>query len=352
MDKPMNGPSQNETVDPWAKVDPLSASQEHDTFAKTFLLIKSYAIAFLRRHLAASILAIIDLDTLEICNVENPLPQLGKRISDVAYKVRFKSGDGFIFITTEHLSNPDRGVALHLMANIVFQMLRTWYETKNVPSAIGVILYHSEDHWDYDKPISEIYDFPPELIPWCIDFHPVFIDLARTEIANIESNPAEAAFELTLQFIKSKDTILKVDGIQKATELFARSYNRMEFLTFVNYLIRKSGLEPERIEELIMPKLTEEQSTETKSAYDILIERGMAKGLAKGREEGREEGKLAGYIDSLELFANIRFGAEAEGIAEKLRRIDNIDDARKIMRILGGVKDFAEFESAVMEAAR
>ena len=87
----------------------------HDSVFKAFLTDPDTARDFLTIHLPPALLAVCDLDTLQLSSGSFIEEHLRPFFSDVLYALKTQHGDGYVYTLIEHQSSPDKNMAFRMM---------------------------------------------------------------------------------------------------------------------------------------------------------------------------------------------------------------------------------------------
>lgn len=115
----------------------------HDALFRQFLGHTETARDFLRIHLPPALLAVCDLDTLQLESGSFVEEDLRPHYSDILYSLETRSGTGYIYSIIEHQSTPDPLMAWRLLKYSIAAMQRHLDKGhKQLPLVIPVLFYH------------------------------------------------------------------------------------------------------------------------------------------------------------------------------------------------------------------
>src|SRR5438105_4202856 len=104
-----------------------SVIQQHDKFFREIMLDKRVARDFLEGHLPAEVLAIADLDCLELQPRVLTDETRSESAVDVLFKTKIGGKDAYFFILAEHQNIPDKIMpfrVVHYTCKIIAKDLR------------------------------------------------------------------------------------------------------------------------------------------------------------------------------------------------------------------------------------
>lgn len=137
----------------------------HDKLFKAAMARPKVAKEFLQEHLPSHIKKLINLNTLKQEPPSFVDEKMRKREVDILYSVRFGHRQGYIFLLFEHLSNPDRLIALRVLEYIT-RVLR-WYcdktKAKVLPPVYPAIIYTGLKKYPYSTNFFDLFGDDKEL---------------------------------------------------------------------------------------------------------------------------------------------------------------------------------------------
>ena len=131
------------------KKEQKSIKNPHDKFFKETLGMRKNARSFLENYLPVQIRELIQIDSLEIEKDSFVTQELQDYYSDLLYKVKFGSYDGYIYLLFEHKSYSEKWICLQLLEYI----LQIWKRFAPVGDGVS----------GHDHNICPVYDRNPDL---------------------------------------------------------------------------------------------------------------------------------------------------------------------------------------------
>jgi predicted transposase YdaD len=143
------------------ETDLSSVKNPHDNLFIRIFSRKEKAIAFFKKYLCASLLAIIDLDSIEIVDSKHT-PELGINLyNDLVFKFSLKNKSGFVYICFEHQSTIDLDMPFRFLWYVV-AMIKKHREQgyKTIPILPNVLFYTGKRPWEASTKFDDYYDDP------------------------------------------------------------------------------------------------------------------------------------------------------------------------------------------------
>lgn len=132
--------------------------QAHDKlFKETFGSVK-IAKDFINGYLPASILNIVDLDTLEPQKDSFINKELEETFSDLLFKIDINNEEGYVYFLFEHKSYKDKLAVFQLLR----YMIEIWEskiqkeDNNQLPIIIPLLVYHNKGEWDIKTSLGEM----------------------------------------------------------------------------------------------------------------------------------------------------------------------------------------------------
>ncbi|MDL1968890.1 MAG: Rpn family recombination-promoting nuclease/putative transposase [Deltaproteobacteria bacterium] len=153
----------------------------HDRFFKEVLSRKEVAKDFILHYLPADIVALLDVDSLEIRKDSFVDKELLERFSDLLYAVNLKDkGSAYVYMLFEHKSFSDPLISLQLlryMARIWVQALKEG-KARPLPPIIPLVIYHGKVKWKIGLEFCNLFDLPEGFENFVPNFQYMLCDLS------------------------------------------------------------------------------------------------------------------------------------------------------------------------------
>lgn len=172
----------------------------HDWFFKRSLQEKQIMQQWLKAHLPLTVLSELDLDTLTLTPTEL-LPKLGKKMfCDITYNCKIKDNPGYIIISAEHQSSPDKNMPFRILRYSVELMSNHLKQNnKKLPIVLPIVLYSGPTSpYPHTLDIFDCFE-NPELARELALKDAKLIDLTTTPNNQIAKSGFAAPMELLLK---------------------------------------------------------------------------------------------------------------------------------------------------------
>jgi hypothetical protein len=142
-----------------------SMSGPHDLLAHYTFSIPAEAVAELRLALPAELVALLDWSSLRVESSIVVDSQLRRSEKDIVYSIQFLTGEpARILVLFEHLSTPNRWVALRMLDYVVRYLVR-WHvdnpKSRLLPAVFPVVLYTgSKRRWNGPQLVEDLFALP------------------------------------------------------------------------------------------------------------------------------------------------------------------------------------------------
>ena len=153
----------------------------HDSFFHVMMDYPETHRAFFAETLPVEVLALVDLETIEVTKDHFVNDEMRHLYSDKVFTVKIKGGyHGFLYLLLEHQSKPDPMMAFRLLQYVV--ALWAWWlrehpNSKSLPPVFPMVVYSGKQSWH--GPLK-IQDLVPEV------GHAVFAPYPLLNLAEIE----------------------------------------------------------------------------------------------------------------------------------------------------------------------
>ncbi|MFN8488243.1 MAG: Rpn family recombination-promoting nuclease/putative transposase [Caldilineaceae bacterium] len=294
----------------------------HDAFFKQYLSYPHVAADFLRQHLPAELVQLLDLTQLQLQKDSFVDEQLRSHFSDLVYRtVTREQTPVAIALLFEHKSYPDEWVNFQLLRYQVqlwqqeFEQLQSakvektdkrTAKKRTLTPILALLVYHGQDDWkvalrfsrhltglaDADSPLAQT------LARYVPDFEPYFVNLTALSDEALQGEIVTRLFSLVLKHIFEHGLGGHLDEILTLAAAVMSQPSGMGMVVALLRYLGRAGIRVDREEvaQKLVELLPKEGGVLMQTMADEWIEEGKAIGLKEGREEGRKEGLKEGEI--------------------------------------------------------
>jgi predicted transposase/invertase (TIGR01784 family) len=273
-------------------------NNHHDKFTKQVLSDKKTAKEFFQLSLPKSILAQVDLDTIEQVKESYVDNELGQGVVDLIYKVKFGMDDGYLIALLEQQSTQDDTMPLRIskyVLRIASEFLDN-HKGSKIPLIYPLLLYTGQGK--YKKPLS-IYDLfvnsqkAKEYLTQPIRL----IEVSDFEASDIKEKYYGGLMMYLMNKVKQQDIFESLKEIMNIITKISEEGNIEIIKSMLYYVINVSDSEKaEGIVSEFKKAVTTKHGEEIMTIAERLELKGEQRGIEKGKEVGiqigREEGKL------------------------------------------------------------
>jgi hypothetical protein len=143
----------------------------HDRYFRESFGHIEVARDFLRHQLPHALLALVDLDTLEIAPDTHVATDLRADWSDLIYRLSGRDGGLEVYLLFEHKSHPEYWTLLQLLRYVVASGERHRQQNpqaRRLPPVYPLVLYHGEERWRAPASFHDLVaPLPAVLVPSC-----------------------------------------------------------------------------------------------------------------------------------------------------------------------------------------
>lgn len=266
----------------------------HDSVFKAFLTDPDTARDFLMIHLPPALLAVCDLDTLQLASGSFIEESLRPYFSDVLYSLKTQHGDGYVYTLIEHQSSPDKNMAFRMMRYAIAAMQQHLDAGHTQLPLVIPILFYQGQASPYPYSLNWLDSFAdPKLAQslYCGAFP--LVDITVIPDDEIMQHKRMALLELLQKHIRQRDL---VELINQVAALLLEGYtNEKQVRTLMNYMFQVGETEhPEALLTQLASQVPQHGDT-----LMTIAEQLEQKGLQKGRMEGMQLGEAKGRQEAV-----------------------------------------------------
>ena len=268
----------------------------HDSVFKAFLTDPDTARDFLTIHLPPALLAVCDLDTLQLSSGSFIEEHLRPYFSDVLYALKTQHGDGYVYTLIEHQSSPDKNMAFRMMRYAIAAMQQHLEAGHTqLPLVIPILFYQGQTS-PYPYSLNWLQSFAdPQLAQSLYSEAFPLVDITVIPDDHIMQHKRMALLELLQKHIRQRDL---AELINQVAALLLEGYtSEKQLRTLLHYMLQVGETEhPDTLLTQLASQVPQHGDTlmtiaeqlEQKGLQKGRLE-GMQLGEAKGRQEGRQE---------------------------------------------------------------
>jgi predicted transposase YdaD len=289
----------------------------HDLFFKQYLSHPVAAADFLRNHLPATVVALVDLTRLELAKDSFVDEQLRNHFSDLVYRTVTTEETPVAFsLLFEHKSYPDEWVNFQVFRYLARMWEQEFAEiqaahkeaqqtqpkpgrlprVRTLTPILPLLVYHGKDEWKvslrFARHLTGMQD--PEsplakaLAPYIPDFEPHLVNLTALPDEEIQGEVVTRLFVLVLKHIFEEHLGDHLDEILALAAELSRQPNGLAMvITLLRYL-GSAGIRVKREEvaQKLLALLPKEGGVLMQTMAEEWIEEGKQIGLQEGRQAG------------------------------------------------------------------
>jgi len=224
----------------------------HDNFFKSLFSVKENLADLLHGSLPQEIIGETKLDTLEYDPTEYIDQELAPYFKDISCNIMYSDNNVKISLLYEHKSYPDKNIHLQLLRYILNVWENQADNKHELTPVITMVFYHGKRKWTDSGFVKNV---PEELKR----FVPLF-DYALFDTKDIEDHALIRHFKrpsvkVAVWFMKRSDNLAEFlkNNPDLAREMFShiKEIDVTIFQKIALYLYKVSGLEPDKIDEIM-----------------------------------------------------------------------------------------------------
>ncbi len=223
----------------------------HDNFFKSLFSVKENLADLLHGSLPKDVLQGLKIESLEYDPTEYVDQELAPYFKDISCNMLFGHTDIKVSLLYEHKSYPDKNIHLQLLRYILNVWENQVANKQKLTPVITMVFYHGKRKWN-DSGFVQV----PEVLK---RFVPLF-DYALFDTKDIEDHAIIRHFKrpsvkVAVWFMKRSDNLIGFikNNPDLAREMFSqlKEIDETIFQKIALYLYKVSGLEPDKIDEIM-----------------------------------------------------------------------------------------------------
>ena len=278
-----------------------SVIHEHDKFFREIMNDKRVARDFVKAHLPPEVLAVIDLNHLELQPRVLADETRRETAVDVLFKTKISGRDAYLFILAEHQSVPDALMPfriIHYTCKIIARHLRQEESAGRradlLPLVLPIVFYNGRREWRYSRDIRDIVDAPRELVDRYFLQPFQLLDLTQIEDEVLRRHVWVGVAEVIMKHIFESDILPHIRGLAD----LLRELDRVGAREYVQILLQYTFSKGEVTDDDAFFDLIRTQiSPEIEESVMSLAKKFQQKGRQEGRQEGIKETAISMLMD-------------------------------------------------------
>ena len=285
--------------------------QIHDKLTRKLLENLPTAMALFKRHLPPQTKEKLDLTTLKAC-AETAIDKDWKRYhNDIVFSCPTKKKKGnYVYLFLEHQSTPDRFMPARMLRykmTLLGKYLDAKSKREKLPNVIGLVLYHGEKAYPYEKDIASCFE-DKELAKQDMLETMTLIDLASiSEDKILDEVDADTLLMLLLKYSRDKDFIRKMRACMHSHPQILLSLSPTQAGFVFEYILHLGKGTPQNAEAM---KATMNQMSETPQGEKIFSLMDYFK------EEARQEARQEAQQEERNLWTQKIKDAQRQGLLD------------------------------------
>ncbi|MBN1463406.1 MAG: Rpn family recombination-promoting nuclease/putative transposase [Paludibacteraceae bacterium] len=224
----------------------------HDIFFKSLFSVKENLADLLQGSLPQEVLREIKLETLEYDPTEYIDQELAPYFKDISCNIMYGDTNVKISLLYEHKSYPDKNIHLQLLRYILNVWENQSDNKQELTPVITMVFYHGKRKWSDSGFIKNV---PEELKRFVPLFDYALFDTKDIEDHAIIRHFKRPSVKVAVWFMKRSDNLAEFlkNNPDLAREMFShiKEIDETIFQKIALYLYKVSGLEPDKIDEIM-----------------------------------------------------------------------------------------------------
>jgi predicted transposase/invertase (TIGR01784 family) len=316
----------------------------HDKFFREVSSNPDNARSFLQNALPGNILALMELESLEICKDSFIETDLRDYFSDMLYKVNLSGSAAYVYVLFEHKSYYDKYVHLQLLEYMV-KIWRLFLKQQNekkkkppLPIVLPLLIYHGEQSWPTKRirfssllsgPVEEVSEYIP-------DFSFSLYDLTRFSDDEIKGTVMARVMQLLFKHIFDPDLLDKLPEILSLMRELMKKDTGPQYLETI-FLYLSSAVNEVSTEKL--KGIVEQAFSGREGEYIMTL---AEKLRMEGKLEGEIQGEIKGLRQAIELGMTLKFPDKIYSVMAQIMDINDINLLVKIKDTIKTARDDSE----------
>ena len=303
-------------------------SNPHDAFFKSLFSDTAELVNLLCDLLHPEVVRLLDLDGLKPLPTEVVRESLSVGLSDLRFSVPWRAGGHLALrLLLEHQSTVDPTMPLRALRYIMDVWRTTPRDSHKLPVALTLIIFQGPRPWSAARALSELYDAPPEALPYLTPHLPE-LQLRLIDLADRDEDavPGQGAGKLGLMLMRNAHDENLWRTLDRRVDLWRQGYlqhGASTMTTTLRYIYEVTDPElPQELKAKLTAIVHPKDQEAVMTAAERLRQEGRLEGRREGRLEGRQEGRQEGELSAKREFTlkmlSRRFGPLPEVVAQQV----------------------------------
>jgi predicted transposase/invertase (TIGR01784 family) len=323
----------------------------HDKLFKHVLGERENAASFLKSNLPSSMVAHLDLESLEVLQASFIDAQYVQSEADLLISVPVAGTPGFVYLLLEHQSSPDPLMLLRLLS----YMVRVWrryarenLEAGRLPVIVPLVLFHGPRGWEGPLDFQFLVEIPAEdFAAYTPAFRIGLFDLGGPHGQAVAGSAIVRILGDILGALGKPDFIERISrAFETLDELAAAPSFSRYFEILFRYILDVYDIPKQSL----MDMAVESMKADVREAAMTTYEQIKQEGILEGRQEGILEGKTEAGAALLARLLAKRFHVDPDLCLPMLTGLDFVQYEELSEKILEA-QSMEEIEEW-LEAAR
>ena len=302
----------------------------HDAFFKEVFADPVNARQLIQHHAPPELVALLDLDTLELFDTGFIDEDLRQHFADLSFRVKLKQGnEAYICLLLEHKSYPDKWVLLQLLR----YELQIWDNirqqgAKYLPVVFPMVVYHGRRKWRIAKQLHGLFDLTglQSIRRYVPNFKYHLFDLTALDDNTLSESGLVNAALGAMKHIFDDEIQVQLGQILRRLRGLPRDQMQRAIQIVLRYIMTSAThLTRAQFEQVVHTEIDEQLQEGTMTlAQQLILEgevRGKQVGLLEGEIRGKQVGIQIGLLDMTQRQLRRRFGLIPSPITQKLKHL-------------------------------
>ncbi len=288
----------------------MTVQNPHDRFFRESFGRVDIARNYLEEYLPASVLSLLDLDSLALQDGSFIDEEMQAHQTDLLYQVQLREGStATIYMLFEHKSHPDTQVALQLLRYMVNQWQQQVKEKEPLTPILPLLIYHGERAWKISTEFAALLDVPEALRPFQPNFHYHLSDFSHLSDETIRG---EIWLRVSLSILRAIFDPQLRSQLRNLVQLMFQLSNQQTGLEYIRTILYYLSDATEKVSRTELEQVLSQQSREGERVMTTIAQEYIQEGIQLGLEQGRVENLQDNILDLLD----IRLGEVSEEIGD------------------------------------
>ena len=224
----------------------------HDNFFKSLFSVKENLADLLQGSLPQEVLREMKLETLQYDPTEYIDQELAPYFKDISCNINYGESNVKISLLYEHKSYPDKNIHLQLLRYILNVWENQADNKRELTPVVTMVFYHGKRKWTDSGFVKNV---PEELKRFVPLFDYALFDTKDIEDHAIIRHFKRPSVKVAVWFMKRSDNLAEFlkNNPELAREMFShiKEIDETIFQKIALYLYKVSGLEPDKIDEIM-----------------------------------------------------------------------------------------------------